>query len=288
MKRISVIGLGPVGSATAIGFAKLGYNVVGVDLIYSKVDKINKLNNKKLKATLDLEGTILRSDISFICVETPTKKNGDINLTPLKEVCMDIGKIIGNKEGHIIVIRSTIFPGSLEILRKILEKSSGKECGKDFDLVINPEFLREAHSIKDFFNPSFIIVGSKNKKVGEQVMEYYKDIKAKKFVVNDNVAQMIKYVNNSYHALKVVFTNEMAAICKELKIDSKKLMGLFCEDTHLNISPYYFKPGEAYGGRCLPKDLAVLQVNTRKLKVKCLVVDAISKSNSLQIKRDEK
>ena len=288
MKKISVIGLGPVGSATAIGFAELGYNVVGVDLVYKKVDKINKLNNKKLKATLDLGGAILRSNISFICVETPTKKNGDINLTPLKDVCMDIGKIVGNKESHIIVIRSTIFPGSLEILRKILEKSSGKKCGKDFELAINPEFLREAHAIKDFINPSFIVVGAKNKKVGEQVMGYYKDIKAKKFIVTDNVAQMIKYVNNSYHALKVVFTNEIASICKELKIDGKKLMGLFCEDTQLNISPYYMKPGKAYGGSCLPKDLNVLQVNTRKLKVKSPVIDAISKSNNIQIKRDEK
>ena len=287
-KKISVIGLGPVGYATAVGFAKLGHNVVGVDLIYNKVDKINKLNNKKLRATLDLEGAILWSDISFICVETPIKRDGDINLTALEKVSNDIGKILQNKKYHIIVFRSTMFPNSLGLLKNILEKSSGKKCGKDFDLVINPEFLREAHAIKDFFNPSLIVVGSNNKKVGKQVMEYYKNIKAKKFIVNENIAQMIKYTNNSFHALKVVFSNEIAAICKKINVDSKKLMELFCEDTDLNISPYYLKPGKAYSGRCIPKDLAILQKRAKRLRIKCPIINSISESNKIQILRDKK
>jgi len=288
MKSISVIGLGAVGSATAIGFAKLGHSVVGVDIIKSKIDKINKLKNKKLKATLDLERPILYSDISFICVETPTNKKGDINLTALKKVCKDIANIIKNKEYHIIVIRSTIFPGSFEILKMILEKGSGKKCGEDFGVVLNPEFLKEKTALEDFLKPSFIVVGANDKKIGKEVMGYYEGIRAKKFIVNENIAQMIKYVNNSFHALKVSYTNEIVAICKKANVDSQKLMGLFCEDTQLNISTYYFKPGKAYGGRCLPKDLSVLQNKGKQLKVKCPVINSISESNKIQISRDRK
>ncbi len=289
--KISVIGLGPVGSTTAICFSELGHQVTGVDIIKSKVNKINKLNKKRLKATLDIKEVILNSDISFVCVGTPCKKNGELDLTPLIDVCKQIGKTLKEESSydpHIVVIRSTMFPGSFEILKAILEKSSGKKCGEDFFMAVNPEFLREKYAIKDFFNPSFIIVGSEDTIVSKQVMECYKRINAKKFIVNENIAQMIKYVNNSFHALKVSYTNEIAAICKRVNVDSKKLMGLFCEDTQLNISPSYFKPGKAYGGRCLSKELSVLQKSIKRLKVKSPIINAISESNEEQKKRDIK
>lgn len=286
--NISIIGLGVVGTATAIGFAKLKYNVIGIDLIKSKIDKINKLNNKGLRATQFLKKAILDSDISFVCVETPSKRNGNINLTALKKVCKDIARIIKNKKYHIIVIRSTIFPGTFEEMKEILERNSGKKYRKDFDVVINPEFLREKTAIEDFFKPSFIVVGAEDKKVGKKVMSYYKGIKAKKFIVDEGIAQMIKYTNNSFHSLKVAFTNEIAAICKKKNIDSKGLMELFCKDTHLNISPHYLEPGKAYGGRCIPKDLTVLQRKSEQLNIRCPIIISISESNKIQIRKDER
>ncbi len=303
--KISVIGTGYVGTSVVAGFYKLGHNIVCVDISKRKVTMINKgyspiknklskqlikkgVDNGKIKATLNIDEAIMNSSISFVCVETPAKKNGSLDSTALKKVCKDIGRTLKNKKYHIIVIKSTMFPGSLNVLKSILEKSSGKRCGKDFDVAVNPEFLRAKTATEDFFNPSMIVVGSKDKKISKKVMVCYRGIKSKKFIVDEGTAQMIKYVNNPFHALKVVFTNEISAVCKKVNVDSKKLMGLFCEDTHLNISPYYFKPGKAYGGLCLPKDLAVLQSNIKNLKVKCPVIKSISESNEIQIKKDKK
>lgn len=304
MVNISVIGMGFVGITTAIGFTELGHKIIGVDKNKNKVDLLNKgispiplslplpeldklLNRNEVFATTDIRKAVMDSDISFICVQTPTVK-GKLDLGYLKKACWQIGKALREKEYYIIVIRSTIFPGSLEILKKVIEKASKKKCGKDFDMALNPEFLREKTAVQDFFNPSFIVVGAENKEIGKIVLRCYKKIKAKKFLVNKDIAQMIKYVNNSFHALKVSYTNELAAICKKLNINSNKIMKLFCEDKVLNISEKYFKPGEAWGGSCLPKDLAVLQTSAKKLKVKCPVIQAISKSNEIQKRRDKK
>ncbi len=286
--EISVIGLGPVGEATAIGLSRIGNNVIGVDIEESRVDRINEMNESSLNATKDLEYAVSKSDLSFVCVGTPCKKNGEIDLSYLQVACKQIGRALRSVDSHIVVVRSTFFPGSLEKLEGILEKESGKKSGEGFYIAINPEFLREDYALEDFFNPCYIVVGADNKEVGKRVMECYHRIAAGKFLVETNVAQMIKYANNSFHALKVAFTNELAAICGETDIDSNKLMGLFCEDIELNISPSYLTPGKAYGGRCLPKDLSVLQDNINKLKVKCPVIKAISESNKEQIKRDEK
>lgn len=288
LKYISVIGLGVVGSATAIGFSKLNYNVVGVDIVKNKRDKINRLNNKRLNVTSMLDDAILNSEVSFVCVETPTKKNGEIDLRPLIKISKDISEILKNKRYHLIVFRSTMFPGSLEILKDVLEKHSNKKIGIDFDVAINPEFLREKHALKDFFKPSMIIVGSYDSRVSKMVLDYYIKIKARKFIVGENTAQMIKYVNNSFHALKVVFTNEIATLCKPFNIDSHSLMKLFCADKYLNISTKYFIPGKAYGGMCLSKDLEVLQKRFKDLNITYPVIENISKSNKEQIKRDRR
>jgi len=284
MNRVSVIGLGPVGFATARGFAKLGFDVIGTDILKSVVNKTRRLRIKNIKPTYSLPEAVMNSDISFVCVGTPTLRNGDIEMKYLKKACWDIGKILKAKRNHIVVIRSTMFPGSLKMLREIIEEASERS---NIYLAVNPEFLREKTALDDFFNPCYIIVGANEKWLGERVLSYYKKINAPKFIVNEEIAQMIKYANNSFHALKVAFTNELAAICRKKGIDADKLMWLFCKDTQLNISSYYFKPGNAYDGRCLPKDLAVLQKKGKELKVHIPVINAISKSNEIQKRRDK-
>lgn len=300
--RISVFGLGYVGAVSVACFAKLGNEVIGVDVVDYKVDAIKAGNapleekglsdlmaefvkKGKISATKNTEEAILNSDVSFVCVGTPPTKEGDIDLNVLKKVCEEIGKALGKKKYHLIVIRSTMFPGSLDILIEILEKFSGKKCHKDFDIATNPEFLREGSAIKDFFEPPFVVVGADKESAGKKALAVYQDIKAKKIVVKPGVAQMIKYASNSWHALKVTFTNEIAAICKKAGVDSKSLMALFCEDNQLNISTYYMKPGFAYGGSCLPKDTSTLKSKAKKLGVNAPILNAISLSNMEQIYR---
>jgi len=300
--KIAIFGLGYVGCVSAACFAKLGNKVTGVDLIKTKVDSINKgeapikekeleemvreqVRAGRLSATSDVKKAVISSEISFICVGTPPKRNGDIDLDALKRVCEGIGNAMKEKEDYTIVIRSTMFPGSFNILKEVIEKSSGKKYGKDFGMATNPEFLREGTAIKDFFNPPFVIIGAENKKIYDSVIKSYDGIEAKKISTDIGVAQMIKYASNSFHALKISFANELSAVCKKLDINSKELMEIFCSDTQLNISPYYLKPGFAYGGSCLPKDLAALKNNSEKLGLKCPIIDSISRSNTEQINR---
>lgn len=266
MSKISVIGLGYVGLVSAVCFRKLGHEIIGVDINEQKIATL-KLGKNPLPEVGHLEEylrennfevslgnhkqAILNSDISFVCIETPCKKNGSLNLMPLKKACRLFGKIINDKKYHIFVIRSTIFPGSLEILKKEIEKYSKKKCGVDFDIATNPEFLREKTAIADFFDPSYVVVGADKKEIGEKVMACYNGVNAKKFIVDNNIAQMIKYANNSWHACKIAFTNEIGNMCHKLRVDGDELMKLFCEDTKLNINKYYHRIGEPFGGHCL-------------------------------------
>jgi GDP-mannose 6-dehydrogenase len=300
--KISIFGLGYVGAVSAACFAKLGNKITGVDTVKYKVDMINsgkspleekdlskliieQYSKKNIIATTDSRKAILETDISFICVGTPPKKNGDLDLTYLKRVAQEIGYILKEKSYHIIVIRSTMFPGSLDIIKSAIEKSSGKKCGKDFDLAVNPEFLREGSAIKDFFNPPYVIVGCDNPKVGDKIIQCYKGVNSKKYIVKPDLAQMIKYATNSWHGVKVDFANEIGSICKKLGIDGNKLMGLFCEDAQLNLSPYYLRPGFAYGGSCLPKDTSALKNKAKELGLRVPLINSISESNLEQIKR---
>jgi GDP-mannose 6-dehydrogenase len=300
--KISVFGLGYVGAVSAACFADMGHEVIGVDIIREKVDAINKgkvllkekgldflikknVEKGRLRATTNPIKAILETDMTFICVGTPSKKNGDIDLTALKKTCEKIGKILKEKRYHAIVIRSTIFPGTAKIIEDILEENSGKRAGLDFELAISPEFLREGSAIKDFFYPPCIVIGAESKDFGKRVMKVYSKIKSKKFIVDESTAQMIKYASNSWHALKVVFANEIAALCKDYGVDSKRLMALFSEDKQLNISPYYLKPGFAYGGSCLPKEVAVINNRAKKSKEKLHLLESIPKSNMEQINR---
>lgn len=306
--RISIFGLGYVGCVGAACLAKLGHNVIGVDVNENKVRLINEgkptiieegiaelcaeAHSKGLmSATMDVREAVHATDVSFIVVGTPSSKEGHLNLNYIYKVAEQIGASLSdkpaNKDGlrHIVAIRSTVLPGTNEKVGEIIEEASGLKRGVDFTIVSNPEFLREGTSVKDYFNPPLTLVGTDMPEAEAVFREIYKGIDAEFICTDIRVAEMMKYVNNTYHALKIVFGNEVGNICKELNIDSHKVMEIFCKDKQLNISPYYFKPGFAYGGSCLPKDMKALKTLAHDHYVEVPVIEAIGESNELQKKR---
>lgn len=314
-EKIAVFGLGYVGITTAACFAKLGNHVIGVDINPERVKAISEghspipiggiddllkeqVKSGRLKTTTNYEEAIDHSNISFVCVQTPCKANGDLDLTALNRVCAQIGTKIGRSQPrfyHTVVIRSTIFPGTLGKLEKVLEGRSGLKVHKDFGLAVNPEFLREAYAVEDFFNPPFVVIGAETKEEFDEEFDdvgklygYGIHVKAPVIHVTPDVAQMIKYVSNSWHAVKVAYTNEIGEICRRIGVDGDAVMGLFKRDHKLNVSEYYHKPGKAYGGHCLPKDLAVLQCRARMVNADVPIINAVSISNYKQSLRDKK
>ena len=306
--NISIFGLGYVGCVGAACLAKLGHRVVGVDVNENKVRLINEgkptiieegiaelcaeAHEKGLmRATTDVKEAVLNTDVSFIVVGTPSSKEGHLNLNYIYKVAEQIGAALSdkpaNKDGlrHIVAIRSTVLPGTNEKVGEIIEEASGLKRGVDFTIVSNPEFLREGTSVKDYFNPPLTLVGTDMPEAEAVFREIYKGIEAEFICTDIRVAEMMKYVNNTYHALKIVFGNEVGNICKELNIDSHKVMEIFCKDKQLNISPYYFKPGFAYGGSCLPKDMKALKTLAHDHYVEVPVIEAIGESNELQKRR---
>lgn len=306
--NISIFGLGYVGCVGAACLAKLGHRVVGVDVNENKVRLINEgkptiieegiaelcaeAHEKGLmSATMDVREAVHATDVSFIVVGTPSSKEGHLNLNYIYKVAEQIGAALSdkpaNKDGlrHIIAIRSTVLPGTNEKVGEIIAQASGLVRGKDFTIVSNPEFLREGTSVKDYFNPPLTLVGTDMPEAEAVFREIYKGIEAEFICTDIRVAEMMKYVNNTYHALKIVFGNEVGNICKELNIDSHKVMEIFCKDKQLNISPYYFKPGFAYGGSCLPKDMKALKTLAHDHYVEVPVIEAIGESNELQKRR---
>jgi GDP-mannose 6-dehydrogenase len=302
MANISVLGLGYVGIVLAACLADNGNKVVGVDVNPLKVsiisegrspiieEGLNELVNKvvksgQLRATDETRQAVQQSQISFICVGTPSKPNGSINLSYVQRVCEEIGEALADKEEyHLVVVRSTMLPGSTEeIVIPTLEKSSGKKAGVDFGVCFNPEFLREGSSIKDFYDPPFTVIGSQDARAADMLAQVYSMLHAPLFRVEIKVAEMVKYVNNAFHALKVVFANEIGNICKQQGIDSHQVMEIFCQDTKLNLSPYYLKPGFAFGGSCLPKDLRALLYHASHHDVRVPLLEAILPSNERQI-----
>ena len=306
--NISIFGLGYVGCVGAACLAKLGHRVVGVDVNENKVRLINEgkptiieegiaelcaeAHEKGLmSATMDVREAVHATDVSFIVVGTPSSKEGHLNLNYIYKVAEQIGAALSdkpaNKDGlrHIVAIRSTVLPGTNEKVGEIIAQSCGLVRGKDFTIVSNPEFLREGTSVKDYFNPPLTLVGTDMPEAEAVFREIYKGIEAEFICTDIRVAEMMKYVNNTYHALKIVFGNEVGNICKELNIDSHKVMEIFCKDKQLNISPYYFKPGFAYGGSCLPKDMKALKTLAHDHYVEVPVIEAIGESNELQKRR---
>ncbi|WP_419781958.1 nucleotide sugar dehydrogenase [Maridesulfovibrio sp.] len=302
--KVSVFGLGYVGAVSAGCLAKEGHSVIGVDPNQTKVDIINSgqtpiiedqigdilrdaVQDGILRATVSAEEAVMESDISLVCVGTPSKANGSLDLTYVERVCGEIGAVLkGKDEFHVVVIRSTILPGSMRsVVIPALESGSGKVAGVDFGVCNNPEFLREGTSVYDFYNPPKTVIGESDPKSGEMLASLYADIDAPLIRTEMEVAEMVKYADNNWHAVKVAFANEIGAICKEVGIDSHKVMDIFCQDTKLNISKYYLKPGFAFGGSCLPKDVRALTYKANRLGVDLPLLSNVLRSNRRHIER---
>lgn len=301
---VSVFGLGYVGCVSAACFAKEGHTVVGCDVSQAKVDLVNAGKATiveagigelvaemraagRLRATTSAHDAVHATDISLIAVGTPSRPNGGIDLGYVTRVCEEIGAALRTKPGrHVVVIRSTVLPGTTEeVVIPALERTSGRKVGPTLGVCMNPEFLREGTSIRDFYDPPFTLVGSGDEGAAREVLELYRGIDAPQHVADLRVAEMVKYACNSYHGLKVAFANEIGSICKALSIDSHEVMRLFCEDTKLNVSAAYLKPGFAFGGSCLPKDLRAITYRAKQSDVATPVLAATLESNQYQIKR---
>jgi len=302
--NVSVFGLGYVGCVTAACLARSGRRVIGVDINPTKVTMVNEgrspivegglkdlicesVQRGRLHATTDPGDAIAASEVSLICVGTPGNGNGSLDLKYVRNVTRQIGRALADKPNkHVVVVRSTMLPGSThqEIL-PLLEETSGKPFGEGFDLCVNPEFLREGTAIEDYYHPAKIVIGADHPEIAWRVMALYTDIDAPRFVTEIEVAEMIKYADNAFHALKVTFANEIGNICQRMGLDSHEVMHIFCSDTKLNLSSYYLKPGFAFGGSCLPKDVGALVQRARALDLRLPVLEAIMPSNELQIRR---
>ena len=302
--NLSVFGIGYVGCVSAACFAKEGHDVTGVDVNPTKVEIINSgqspivepgiseimqeaVDSGRLRATTSAAEAVSKSGVSLVCVGTPSNPNGSLDLRYVSRVCEEIGAALRTKqERHVVVIRSTMLPGTIEnVVVPTLEQTSGKKAGLDFGVCINPEFLREGTSLRDFYAPPFTLIGADDDQTVATVRALYAHIDAPLFQTDVKTAEMIKYVCNTFHALKVSFANEVGNICKALAIDSHAVMEIFCQDTKLNLSPYYLKPGFAFGGSCLPKDLRAITYKAKQLDVEVPVMGSILPSNRLQIER---
>lgn len=302
--KISIFGLGYVGAVSAGCLASDGHEVIGVDPNQTKVDIINKgvapiiekdIGNMiadavqcgRLRATRDVREAVLASEISLICVGTPSQLNGNLDLSYVRRVCEEIGSALREKKDfHVVVARSTMLPGSMRsVVIPVLEEYSGKKVGVDFGVCNNPEFLREGTAVHDYYNPPKTVIGETDTKAGEMLVQLYEKMDAALIRTDVETAEMVKYTDNNWHALKVAFANEIGNLCKALGIDGHKVMEIFCQDTKLNLSPYYMKPGFAFGGSCLPKDVRALTYKGRSMDVEMPILNAILPSNQYQIQK---
>ncbi|MEJ2750376.1 MAG: UDP-glucose/GDP-mannose dehydrogenase family protein [Anaerolineae bacterium] len=302
MTKISIFGLGYVGAVSAAGLANIGHEIIGVDVNPLKVNMINAGQSPVIEAGLseliqegvtkgciraitDSTRAVHDSDISIICVGTPSNHNGSLNLSYVERVCQEIGAGLAAKSSyHVIIARSTMLPGSTEeVVIPTLEAASGKKAGLDFGVCFNPEFLREGSSIKDFYDPPFTVIGGNDDRAINAASALYATLEAQIIVVPIKVAEMVKYASNAFHALKVTFANEIGNVCKQQEIDSHQVMDIFCQDRKLNISPTYLKPGFAFGGSCLPKDLRAILYHARHFDLDTPLLESVMRSNRRQI-----
>jgi GDP-mannose 6-dehydrogenase len=300
--RISVFGLGYVGSVSAACFARDGFDVMGVDVNPAKVDLINRgiptvveegiadvtraaHESGRLSATTDAREAVEASDVSLICVGTPSLPNGYLDTSFLERVSRDIGAALRSKQGpHTVVIRSTMLPGTAEdCLVPAIREASGRGDSNDLVVCVNPEFLREGSSIRDFYEPAFTLIGAATPAEAERLTPLYQRVNAPIRITTIRVAEFVKYVSNMFHALKVTFANEVGNVCKAMGIDSHEVMDIVCADRKLNISPAYLRPGFAFGGSCLPKDVRALAYQAQRLDVPTPVLAALIPSNQRQI-----
>ncbi len=300
--NISVFGMGYVGVVTGACLAELGHTVVGVDVDDFKVDSVNRgespivedligdlikqgVDSGKFRATTSVEEAIANSDLSIVCVGTPSNAHGALETTYVSRVSAQIGEEIKKKDTyHTVVIRSTVLPGTVEtVVRPAVEEHSGKKAGDGFGLCFHPEFLREGTSVKDFREPPKIVIGADDSRAADALAQLYDSFDVPVTRTSIGAAEMVKYADNCFHALKVVFGNEIGLISKQLGIDSHEVMTIFCQDRKLNISPAYLMPGFAYGGSCLPKDLRALMHLARETRVEAPVLANIQRSNDNHI-----
>jgi len=301
---VSVFGLGYVGCVSAACLAARGHQVVGVDANPGKVEFLRRgqspiveerigeltaevVRDGRLTVSDDPARAVHASDVSIVCVGTPSGAGGRLSTRYLERVSEQIGQALAGKVGwHVVVYRSTMVPGTCQkTLVPILERASGKRVGIDFGVCVNPEYLREGTSVWDFENPPKTVVGESDARSGSAVISLYDGLKAPCFRVPISVAEMTKYVDNSFHALKVTFGNEIGALCAQLGLDSHQVMDIFLSDTKLNISPAYLRPGFAFGGSCLPKDVRALTHTARAHDLELPVLANIMVSNEMQIRR---
>lgn len=302
--RISIFGLGYVGAVSAGCLAADGHTVIGVDPNSTKVKLINEgltpiiekdigeiiasaVAEKRLWATTNVADAVNDSELSIVCVGTPSERNGSLDLRYIRSSCEEIGQALRRKPGwHNVTIRSTILPGTMRnIVIPMLEESSGKKAGVDFGLCNNPEFLREGTAVYDYRNPPKTVIGEIDSRSGDVLAGLYAHLQAPLIRTSVETAEMVKYVDNVWHAVKVAFANEIGNICKPLSIDSHEVMNIFCQDTKLNLSPYYLKPGFAFGGSCLPKDLRALSYKGKSLDLDLPLLNSVIPSNEVQIDR---
>jgi GDP-mannose 6-dehydrogenase len=300
--RVSVFGLGYVGCVSAASFAGDGHEVIGVDVNTDKVAAINEgrspivepgldellarcTSERRLRATADTADAVCDSEVSLLCVGTPSHKNGSLDLSYLERVSEQLGTALKNKSTyHVVVVRSTVLPGTTHgVVIPALERTSGKKYGEGFGVSVNPEFLREGTALKDFRKPPLTLVGHNHAADASGTIALYQAIEAPLISTSIRVAEMMKYTSNTWHALKVCFANEIGNLCKRLDVDSHEVMDIFCRDEKLNLSAYYLKPGFAFGGSCLPKDVRALQYRAKEMDVELPVISSILPSNKLQI-----
>ncbi len=302
--KVSVFGLGYVGCVSAACLAELGHSVVGVDVNPTKVDlvgqgiapvveeRIGELTERavrdgRLRATTDVAAAVAETEISLVCVGTPSAPNGSLSTVYLERVAEEIGAALAGKVGwHTVVFRSTMLPGTCtSLLLPILEKAAGRVAGVDFGVAVNPEFLREGSSVRDFFDPPKTVIGETDHAAGDAVAALYEGLPGEVFRVPIAVAEMTKYADNSFHALKASFANEIGAICRALGVDSHLVTNIFLSDHKLNISPAYLRPGFAFGGSCLPKDVRGLVYAARRADVSVPLLSSVLPSNEDHLKR---
>jgi GDP-mannose 6-dehydrogenase len=302
--KISVFGLGYVGTVSAGCLANDGHEVIGVDPLPTKVDLINRgrspiieaeigeivaatAKTGRLRATSDPVEAINQTELSFVCVGTPSQPNGNLDLRFIRRICEQIGQVLKTKTArHTVVIRSTILPGTMhKIVIPTLEEFSGKKVGVDFGVCNNPEFLREGSAVKDFRCPPKTVIGELDRASGDTLATLYEKLDAPLIRTDLETAEMVKYVDNSWHALKIGFANEIGNLSKSLGVDAHEVMKIFCQDRKLNISTAYLLPGFAFGGSCLPKDLRALSYQAKTNDLQLPILSSILPSNEMQISR---
>lgn len=302
--RLSVFGLGYVGSVSAACFASMGHRVIGVDVNPSKVEMIQSGRSPiveagmdelvaqgnrsgRLHAVTDSTAAVLESDLSFVCVGTPSMRNGKLDLTHIEKVAWEVAAALKQKKSeHMFILRSTVLPGTTEsIVVPILEQGSGRRAGVDFSVVYNPEFMREGSAVADFLQPPYTILGMQDRAHLDLLRELYQETPGKVFKTSIRVAEMAKYVSNAFHAVKVTFANEVGTLCKQMGVDSEAVTEIFTSDTRLNISTAYLSPGFAFGGSCLPKDVRALTYKAKELDVKLPMLESLLPSNAEHVER---